>query len=161
MAPQSTDFILAMSRAASSVSIVTTEGPRGRFGLTVNSMVSVSAEPPMLLVCVNRSSVAHDAIRDNGRFMINVLAEHQHRIADNFAGRGKQPYCYDAGAWDFEDTGLPKLRSASAHFECRTVEMVSAGTHTIFIGRVLNSCAGQQMPLLYGNHSYGRQRSIQ
>jgi flavin reductase len=93
--------------------------------------------------------------------MINVLAEHQRQIADNFAGRGNQPYCYDAGAWEFDDTDLPKLRSATAHFECRTVETVSAGTHTIFIGRVLYSSAGQQTPLLYGNRSYGRQRSLQ
>jgi flavin reductase (DIM6/NTAB) family NADH-FMN oxidoreductase RutF len=114
MARHATDFIRAMSRATSSVSIVTTNGHSGRYG-----------------------------------------------IADNFAGRGNQPYCYDAGAWEFDDTDLPKLRSATAHFECRTVETVSAGTHTIFIGRVLYSSAGQQTPLLYGNRSYGRQRSLQ
>jgi flavin reductase len=161
MARQASDFIRAMSRATSSVSIVTTNGQSGRYGLTVNSMVSVSAEPPLLLVCINRSSVAHDAIHNNGRFMINVLAEHQHQIADKFAGRGQKPYCYEPDAWEFESSDLPKLRSATAHFECRTVETVSAGTHTIFIGRVLCSSAGQQTSLLYGNRSYGRQRSLQ
>ena len=160
MAEQGINFIAAMSRAASSVSIVTTDGSAGRFGLTINSMVSVSADPPTLLVCINRSSVAHDAIRTNGRFMINVLAEHQQQIADSFAGRGSRPYYYEPGAWDFDEAGLPRLRAATAQFECRLAESVDAGTHTIFIGRVLEAGAGRTMPLLYGNRSYGRQRRL-
>jgi flavin reductase len=153
------DFIDAMSRAASSVSIVTTDGPFGRFGLTVSSMVSVSVEPPTLLVCVNRESIAHDAIHANGRFMVNVLGERQLSFAEVFAGHGSRPYRYDPAAWDLED--LPRLRAASASFECRTVEEVSAATHTIFLGRVLHSGAGQQLPLIYGNRRYGTQRRLQ
>ena len=84
-----TGFINAMSRAVSGVSIVTTDGPFGRFGLTVSSMVSVSAEPPMLLICINRASTAHDAIRDNGIFTINVLTSRQQGVANRFAGRGR------------------------------------------------------------------------
>ena len=81
------DFISSMSRAVNGVSIVTTNGPQGRFGLTVSSMTSVSATPPMLLVCINRDAVPHDAIRANGRFTINVLGEGQQAVANQFAGR--------------------------------------------------------------------------
>jgi len=83
------NFIDSMSRTVNGVSIVSTDGPQGRYGLTINSMTSVSAEPPLLLVCVNRASVAHDAIRDNGRFMVNVLTASQQRIAECFAGSSR------------------------------------------------------------------------
>jgi len=150
------EFITAMSRAASGVNIVATDGPHGRTGLTVSSMVSVSAEPPTLLVCVNRGSPAHDVIRDNGVFAISVLAEHQRRIADAFAGRGDDAYQYDPDVWETTSRGLPRVKSAAAFFECRLDECVRAGSHSIFIGRVLDAREGSDVPLLYGGRDYGR-----
>ena len=99
------EFINVMSRAVNGVSIVTTDGDLGRYGLTVSSMTSVSAEPPMLLVCVNRSSAAHDAIRDNGRFGINVLGANQHKLAAVFAGNSEygDPYSFDRESWDLAE----------------------------------------------------------
>lgn len=152
----SREFVSAMSRAASGVNVVATNGPHGRMGLTVSSMVSVSAEPPTLLVCINRSSPAHDVIRDNGVFTINVLAEHHRQVADAFAGRGDNAYCYDPEAWDETARGLPCLKSAAAFFECRLADCVRAGSHSIFIGRVLHARGGIEVPLLYGGRDYGR-----
>ena len=94
------DFVNSMSRAVSGVSIVTTDGPSGRFGLTVSSMTSVSADPSMLLFCINRNAVPHDAFRANGRFAINVLAVSQQRMADQFAGRTDDAYTFDPESWD-------------------------------------------------------------
>jgi flavin reductase len=155
------EFIDAMSRAVNGVSIVTTEGHLGRYGLTVSSMTSVSAEPPMLLVCVNRASAAHDAIRDNGRFAINVLGAVQHRLAGVFAGNSEygDPYSFDRESWDLAE-GLPRLRSASAFFECELESAMTFGSHSIIVGRVMRSCSGNDSPLLYTGRNYGRPVSL-
>lgn len=155
------EFINAMSRAVSGVSIVTTDGHLGRYGLTVSSMTSVSAEPPMLLVCVNRSSAAHDAIRDNGRFAINVLGADQHKMAAVFAGNSEygDPYSFDRESWDLAEE-LPRLRSAAAFFECELESAMTFGSHSIIVGRVMRSCSGNESPLLYTGRNYGRPVSL-
>jgi flavin reductase len=122
-------------------------------------MTSVSASPPLLLVCVNRDSVPHDAIRGNGRFAINVLGAGQQAIADRFAGRGENAYVFEATSWD-SCKSLPRLRDAAAWFDCRLSSAMSFGTHSVFVGEVLETRAGDQMPLLYTNRRYGRPASL-
>ncbi len=80
-------FVEAMAAAASGVSIVTTDGPAGRFGLTVSALTSVSADPPLLLACINRKNPISAAITENGCFVANLLAENQVALAKIFAGR--------------------------------------------------------------------------
>ena len=149
-------FTEAMSRTAAGVCIVTTNGPHGRFGLTVSSMTSVSAEPPKLLVCVNRSSVAHDAIRENGRFAINALAAHQQQIASTFAGRSPSGRHYEFNSGDWAAlSGLPRLLDASAFFDCKLLSALESGSHTIFVGSVETASAGDDPALLYSERNYG------
>jgi flavin reductase (DIM6/NTAB) family NADH-FMN oxidoreductase RutF len=150
-------FTDAMSRTAAGVCVVTTNGPAGRFGLTVSSMVSVSAEPPRLLVCINRSSIAHDAVLANGRFAINVLAAVQRGIAAAFAGRSANGCHYRFDADDWTDlAALPRLRDCSAWFRCAVDSTLEAGTHTIIIGSVERSESGADAALLYTNRNYCR-----
>ena len=83
-------FLAAMAAAATGVSVVTTDGPAGRYGVTISAMASVSADPPMLLICVNRRSPACAALLANRLFGVNVLAADQAEVADIFAGRPRQ-----------------------------------------------------------------------
>src|SRR3954453_22938383 len=84
-------FLNGMGLAASTVNVVTTEGPAGRHGVTVSAMASVSADAsrPTLLICVHERSPAAQAIIDNGIFCVNVLRDDQSFISDCFAGRIK------------------------------------------------------------------------
>ena len=150
-------FINAMRRAVSGVSIVTTSGDLGRYGLTVSSMTSVSAEPPMLLVCVNKSSVAHDAIAGNRRFAVNVLTARQQHLAATFAGSSTYgpAYAFSSDEWTVSSSGLPQLLNLAAVFECELHTAVTAGTHSIFIGRVSKARGAEETPLAYSNREYG------
>ena len=150
-------FTNAMRHAVSSVSIVTTDGTHGRYGLTISSMTSVSADPPMLLVCVNRNNVAHDAIVANRRFAINVLTVHQQQLAARFAGSNEHgpAYEFDSGDWSGTASGLPQLIDSAAIFECELDRAISAGTHSIFIGQVETACGRDIAPLAYSNREYG------
>jgi len=150
-------FTNAMRRAVSGVSIVTTDGNHGRYGLTVSSMTSVSADPPMLLICINRNSVAHAAIAANRRFAVNVLASHQQHIASTFAGSTTlgPAYHFDNGDWSVTASGLPQLAEPAAIFECEIESSMEAGTHSIFLARVASASGRDIAPLAYFNREYG------
>jgi flavin reductase len=152
------DFRSAMSQAVTGVNIVTTDGPEGRFGLTVSAVSSVSAEPPMLLVCVNQKSVACSAIEANGLFAINVLATDQQSAAETFSGSDAHgdAYTFNDEEWTSVITKSPVLKCAVATFDCKIEAVIPAATHTIFIGRVQATRAHPGTPLLYTSRSYGR-----
>ncbi len=151
------DFRNAMSLAVTGVNIVTTDGPRGRFGLTVSAVSSVSAEPPMILVCVNRGNPANQAIRSNGVFAINVLGLKQQSVAETFSGSDEHgaAYQFDDEQWLWNVTGAPVLRDAIATFDCELASAVDAATHTIFIGQVSATTECADTPLLYTARRYG------
>lgn len=151
------EFTNAMRRAVSGVSIVATDGDCGRFGLTVGSMTSVSAQPPMLLVCVNRNNLVHDAIAGNRRFAISVLGSRHRALAASFAGSSEHgpAYDFDADDWLVSSSGLPQIADAAAIFECDLHRAVKVGTHSIFIGRVRRSRDLDIPPLAYSNREYG------
>lgn len=156
--PPEGDFRSAMSQAVTGVNIVTTDGPSGRFGLTVSAVSSVSAEPPMLLVCVNQKSVACRAIEENGAFAINALGAGQQPLAETFSGSDAHgnAYAFSDNDWATEVTESPVLNRAIAAFDCRIEECVPVGTHKIFIGRVLAARECPGTPLLYTSRNYGR-----
>ena len=152
------EFIRAMRGAATGVNVVTTDGPAGRFGLTVSAFASVSAEPPMVLVCINRRSPACAAIRDNQGFCVNVLSTSQRPLAETFAGNPDigEPYDFDTGTWTHRQTGSPVLCNSVAGFDCALASAMDAGSHTIFLGAVKAVEHSDVSPLLYTDRMYRR-----
>ena len=151
------DFVNAMSGAVTGVNVITTDGPAGRFGITVNAVSSVSADPPMVLACINRRSPACNTVRVNGAFCVNVLSARQRHVAETFAGRPAQgeSYAFASAMWTQSTTGAPRLVDATAAFDCVLETAYDAGSHTIFIGRVVAASEGSRSPLLYTDRAYG------
>lgn len=136
-------FKSGMRRLASGVSLVTTVLDGQRYGLVATSVCSVSAEPPSLLVCVNRSSKSHDPIRDAGIFCINLLGAEDDAIARRFSSAEHREARFADREWASLSTGAPALADALATFDCRTSHAVSADTHTIFIAHVVAARLGE------------------
>lgn len=130
------EFKRAMSLLASAVNIVTTDGPHGRLGLTVSAVCRGSDDPASLIVCVNRSSLAHDVFVGNGRLAVNVLAAEQQQLALHFAGQTGVPMA-ERFAWDVWDEvcGLPSLRDARVVAAGTIVDRVEHGTHSVLFVR--------------------------
>jgi flavin reductase len=143
-----------MARVASGVSVVTTDGPAGRAGLTVSAMCSLSADPPAVLVCINRASHAGRIIRINGVFCVNVLASHQVDVARRFAGPAVAGDKFFEIAWDRFITGAPVLREAVAIFDCNLTRGADFGSHDILIGVVAETEERSGAPLLYVGRAY-------
>lgn len=148
------DFKAAMRRFATGVTIVTTAAEDGSVhGFTANAFASVTADPPMLLICVNRSAQSHPLISAAGRFCVNVLTLEQQTIAERFAKTGVEDRFGDL-AWHPGTTGSPVIDGSLAYFDCTLAEEHTAGTHTIFIGTVAECGSVDGTPLGYFDGGY-------
>jgi len=102
------EFTQALANAASGVNLVTTDGPGGKAGLTVSSMCSVCAQPPVILACVAANNEFCAAAKKNGQFAINLLNTEQIELARVFAGLTDNPETdrFRYGNWHTLTTGL-------------------------------------------------------
>jgi flavin reductase len=136
MIPDSSLFKLGMRRLAVGVSIVTTFDAGERHGMAATSVCSVSAEPPALLVCVNRAATTHAVIRRAGFFCINLLAKNDDELARRFSTPADRSSRFLDRQWTTLVTQAPVLVGALASFDCEVIEAVDIESHTVFIGRV-------------------------
>lgn len=119
-----------LARFATGVTVIATDGPDGRVGMTVNSFTAVSLDPPLVLVSILKAAHRHDVLV--GRpFVVNVLGAEQELLARHFAGRP----LLDAVPWD-ERSDAPVLAGALALVECAPWATYDGGDHTLAVGRV-------------------------
>jgi flavin reductase len=147
----------AMRFVPAAVTIITARHDGERNGLTATAVASVSADPPQLLVCVNREASAEPLIAGSNRFAVNVLG-HAHQEAANRFSQSKL-----SGTERFKDhpwidlpSGVPALADAIAVFDCRIVQHSVLGTHSLFIGEVVGIATADGEPLLYHAGRYRR-----
>ena len=130
------------------------DGPRG---ITVSSFTSVSLAPPTVLVCIKKDARAHDAI-DVGRFLINVLAQHQGEVSDHFASpelSSIQQFEARSLCEKFGDDDPPALDGCLGYLLCRVVERVPLADHTLFVGEVDKAELGAEgPPLVFCSREY-------
>lgn len=151
-------FRQAMRELAGHVSVIATGQGADRTGFTATSVSSLSADPPTLLVCLNRTSSSYPALVRSGTFTVNVLHAGQQAVAERFSGVGgvKGPARYQGAAWITLATGAPGLAGAAAVFDCEVDELIERHTHAIVIGRVVAVAVEAGQPaLLYRNGRYG------
>lgn len=149
-------FREAMGRTASGVTVITTDGEAGKGGVTVSSLCSLSMEPPSVLFCLNKGSRVLSTLLGNGVFAANILAHHQHRVADSFAGLIAEfrDDRFAVAEWDALHTGSPVLREALCRFDCKIAGVFEFGTHHIIAGEVLALESLDNKPLIYSNRAY-------
>jgi len=127
------NFREAMSRLVGAVTVITTDGPAGPGGFTASAVCSVTDDPPMLLVCMNRNSRQHNVFSSNGVLCVNVLTADQETISRTFSGAATVQERFQVDRWSTLETGAPALENALVNFDARIVQTVEAGTHSIFL----------------------------
>lgn len=149
------DFRAAMARFASGVTVVTTQSQDGRnVGFTASAFSSLSLDPPLVLVCLERRAECFDAFMAASRFAVSILASGQSEIAITFATRGADKFAnLDVQAGSL--SGLPLIRAALAQIECRMHERLEGGDHVILVGEVMSAKVSDAPPLLHYNRSFG------
>jgi 3-hydroxy-9,10-secoandrosta-1,3,5(10)-triene-9,17-dione monooxygenase reductase component len=153
-------FRRVMGHFVTGVTVVTTLSDSGPQGITVNALSSISLEPPLVMVALDRRRFITPAVRLSGRYAVNVLSEDQRALSDCFAGApvepGRDAFC--GASWTKGSTGLPLIDGAIATLECTVVQTFEAGDHELFIGRVdaMANAEPHPMPLLYYRRQYLR-----
>ncbi|HEY3431347.1 MAG TPA: flavin reductase family protein [Rhodocyclaceae bacterium] len=156
-------FKAGMRQLSAGVTLVTTQTADGkRSGLTATAVSSVSAEPPILLVCINQQNGSYAAIREAGRFAVNVLAAEDIDLSNRFASAVSGDERFEHGDWSTLSTGAPVLASALTSFDCTLLEMKDMGSHGVFFGRIeaVKVRDDDAQPLLYGKGNYGTLQAL-
>lgn len=147
-------FRSVMRQLAGAVTVITTEGEGKLHGFTATAVCSVCAAPPTILIVVNQSARTHPHIDRKGYYAVNVLAQSQKDIAEHFAGKGEDQF--SSVSYTLTENGVPLVDGAVAHLECKIVDRIPIGTHTVFVGRVVGTGAEAQPPLVYHDARYAQ-----
>jgi len=146
-------FRQLLGRFATGVTVVTTRTSDGRpLGMTASSVASVSLDPPLLLVCVDRKNDMRGALEHARHFVLNVLAADQEALSRRFAAEATDRF----DGVDYRDNkqGLPVLDGVLATIECEKTDVVPGGDHTVYFGRVTGGAVTDRRPLLYYRGGY-------
>jgi len=144
-----------IGRFASGVTVITTRLRGKDYGTTASAVSSLSMDPPMLLICLNRTSETQKAVFEAGWFAVNILRENQADLAYAFAR--KAPDKFEKLGTNRATSGAPLIAHALAHIECRVAETATGGTHTVFMGEVHQASASEEgEPLTYYRGRFGR-----
>jgi flavin reductase (DIM6/NTAB) family NADH-FMN oxidoreductase RutF len=149
------EFRRVLGHFAAGVTVVTTVGDDGKpYGLTATAFTAVSLEPPLVLVCVDKSAESHPHFHASRVFAVNFLAADQQDLSRRFAVSGGDKFTGITQRPGM--TGAPVLAGVLGYLECRTTDICAGGDHTIFIGQVEAADAREGTPLLHFRGRYGR-----
>jgi flavin reductase (DIM6/NTAB) family NADH-FMN oxidoreductase RutF len=148
------DFKQALARWASGVTIVTARHGREVHGMTVSAFSSVSLEPPLVLVCADKSSNTNALIQRAAVFTVNVLARGQDSLSNKFASKKDEWRRFDGLECPDGATGCPRIPGAAVALDCTVEQTIDAGDHLVYIGRVQDVAFSDAAPLVYYRSSY-------
>ena len=140
-------------RFVTGVTVVTTAGGDGiPRGLAVNAFASISLEPPLIMVCVQKTSSTYEPLFASEYFAVNLVAADQLPVVQQFASKREDKFT-DV-AWHAGAHGSPILEGSCAYMEAQMQERFQASTHTVFLGKVVDAQFSDHPPLLYGGGAF-------
>ena len=142
-----------MGRFATGVAVVTTNLDGEMHGMTVNSLTSVSLDPPMLLVCLNRGARTEQCIESSGHFAVNVLGARQETVSNTFAKQGEDHF--DGVDLPMHASGVPLIPGSLAQIVCAVNRVVEAGDHVVVFGAIEDVTEREGAPLVFFGGTYG------
>ncbi len=145
------EFRRALGSFASGVTVVAAEVDGAIHGMTASAFISVSMEPPLVLVSVSRKAHLHPIVAQAGAYSVSILGAHQAAISNHFAGRPNPELDI---AWARTDAGQPVLADALTTLSCTLEQAIDAGDHTLYVGRVMGVDIREGEPLAYFRGGY-------
>lgn len=146
------EFRRTMRTLAGTVTVISTENDGHLYGFTATAVCSICAEPATLLIAVNRSARTHAHIKKKSGFAVNILSNNQSEVATHFSNKGDDQFVNID--YTFTSQGIPILAGTAAHLDCIVDQIYDVGTHSVFIGRVINTDASSAIPLMYHDAKY-------
>lgn len=148
-------FRAVLGRFASGVTVVTARDHDGRdVGMTVSAFCSVSLDPPLVLVCIDRTARMEPLLADATPFAVNILAAGQEALSRRFSGPDQNRF--EGVGFIRTQGGIALLEEVLAHLECRVACRHPGGDHTIVVGQVESATVRPDAPLLYYRSGYAQ-----
>ena len=144
----------ALASWASGVTIVTSRHEERIHGMTVSAFCSVSVDPPLILVCAEKSSITNSLIEQSQVFCVNVLAVGQETLSNKFASKKDEYRRFQGLECQNGATHCPRIPGAAVQLDCRVVESVDAGDHYVYVGSVEQAVITDAEPLVYHRGAY-------
>jgi flavin reductase (DIM6/NTAB) family NADH-FMN oxidoreductase RutF len=142
-----------MGHFATGVTVITTVSDEGTpYGLTANAFMSVSLEPPFLLISVDKKAESYPYFEQSGVFTINILRDDQEGLSRRFAVSGGNKF--EGVAFHRGANKVPILEDTLAHIECRLYAAYDGGDHTLYLGEILEAETREGRPLLFYRGGY-------
>jgi 3-hydroxy-9,10-secoandrosta-1,3,5(10)-triene-9,17-dione monooxygenase reductase component len=151
------DFRAAIGSFATGVAVVTAKSEGVCYGMTVNSLTSVSLNPCLLLVCPRHGSATGEAMKQSRVFAVNILAKSQHALANRFVSQAVNRF--EGVATELSQHGAPLLKDALSQFECLVRDVHPAGDHDIVVGQVVACSRFEGDPLVFFRGGFGHYHS--
>ncbi len=147
------EFRNALSRFASGVTVIVSKDAEERLhGITVSAFSSVSLSPPLVLICVEKTTGSHAALSTAEHFTVNVLSSEQREVSEKFASWSLEKF--DGVDMTMGELGLPMVNGCLANLECTMSRTIDAGDHSIFVGEVAHAHIFDGDPLIYFRSDY-------
>lgn len=142
-----------MGNFATGVTIITTKNAAGKpFGLTANAFSSLSLDPPLLLICVDKKVDCYACFDESKIFGVNFLSEGQDQLSNRFATKGIEKF--EGVPYKLGELGVALLDDALAHIECKVASAYEGGDHTIYVGEIQSATVLSDRPLLFFRGKY-------
>jgi flavin reductase (DIM6/NTAB) family NADH-FMN oxidoreductase RutF len=142
-----------MGHFATGVTVITTISKDGAiYGLTANAFMSVSLEPPLLLISVDKKAESYPYFEQSKVFTVNILGDSQEALSRRFAVSGGNKF--DGVAYRRGANNVPILEDTLAHVECRVYAAYDGGDHTLYLGEILEAETREGKPLLFYRGGY-------
>ncbi len=153
MPVEKAEFRQALGHFAAAVTVVTTAGEDGSpAGITVTAFSSLSLDPPLVLVCIDKRAKLHDTFQKDRAFAVNILAESQENVSRRFAS--SEPDQFREVGYAPGPAGAPLIQDAICAIECKVVDLLPGGDHTIVVGEVGSTRIQEGKPLVYFRSGY-------
>jgi flavin reductase (DIM6/NTAB) family NADH-FMN oxidoreductase RutF len=143
-----------MGRFAAGITVATTRVGTESFGMTANAVCSLSLDPPLVLLCVDKRAQFLAALKEGRCYALNILMEEQEILSRRFAQKGPK---------DFSDlkvttavTGSPILEEALGWLDCKVLDVLPGGDHEIFVGEIVAGDCRDGRPLLHFSGNYAK-----
>jgi flavin reductase (DIM6/NTAB) family NADH-FMN oxidoreductase RutF len=147
-------FKAVLGRWASGVTIVTSAARERIHGMTVSAFSSVSLDPPLVLVCADKTSITNELIAESGVYAAHILSDDQQALSNKFASKKDEHRRFEDVDWKTMKTGAPILPGCLAVLDCRVTDGHDAGDHIVYVGYVEAAQYDDEAPLVYYEGAY-------
>ncbi len=155
MALDSKEIRNVMGHFATGVTVITTKDKAGvPAGLTANAFTSLSLNPPLVVICVDKTVQCYACFEESKAFVVNILNEDQEELSRRFATKGIEKF--EGISWHLGELGVPILDGTMGTIECRVADSFEGGDHTVYLGEIVNATAQGERPLLFFKGKYYR-----